>query len=386
MKKIGLLGASGSIGEQTIQVIRDNQADFELVAFSVGKNLETAIKIVEEFSTITYVCCQAQTDVVILETRLNSRFPKLKIGFGATGLSELVNISEIEIIVSAISGFAGIVPTIEAIKAQKTIALANKETLVVAGEIVMPLVKEYGVELLPVDSEHNAIFQALQGEDKAEINKLILTASGGSFRDLTREQLKDVTVEQALNHPNWSMGAHITIDSATMFNKGLEVIEAKHLFDVDFSQIEVLIHHESIIHSLVEFVDHSQIAQLSNPDMKLPIQYALSYPKRQKLFNTKPLKLAKIGSLTFKEVDFERYPALAMAFEVGKLGGSAPCVLNAAKETATQLFLDGKIKFSQIEEIVEAAIKDHELIKLPTVSDLIKLDQAIRKQIERRWS
>ena len=275
---------------------------------------------------------------------------------------------------NAIVGFAGLVPTIEAIKAKKDIALANKETLVVAGHIITKLVKEYDVALLPVDSEHSAIFQSLNGENKKQIKKIILTASGGSFRNKTREELMGVSVAEALNHPNWSMGAKITIDSATLFNKGLEVIEAKWLFDVSYDQIEVLIHPESIIHSMVEFIDTSIIGQLGNPDMRLPIQYALTYPQRDILFGGESLDLAKVATLTFKKPDFKRFKALALAYQAGRDGGSKPCVLNGANEQANELFRRGKIEFLQIEELVEKALNSHRFIKDPTLQQLIEVD------------
>ncbi len=305
---------------------------------------------------------------------LQEKYPDLKVVYGESGLIEIATLPEIEIVLNAIVGFAGLVPTIEAIKAKKDIALANKETLVVAGHIITELVKEYGVKLLPVDSEHSAIFQSLNGEEHNKIKKIILTASGGSFRDKQRDELAGVTVKEALNHPNWSMGAKITIDSATLFNKGLEVMEAKWLFDVDYDQIEVLIHPESIIHSMVEFVDTSIIGQLGNPDMRLPIQYALTYPERDYLIGGESLDLAKIASLTFKKPDFERFRALALAYQAGKSGGSMPCVLNGANEQANELFRNGKIEFLEIENLVEKALNKHQLVKNPTLEQLIEID------------
>lgn len=373
MKYITVLGVTGSIGMQTVDVVKNHRERFKIVAMSAGYNIEKVeeiLKIIE----VEHVCVVRKEDANYLQTK----YPDKKIYYGNDGLVKIATLSEVDIVLNAIVGFAGLLPTIEAIKAKKDIALANKETLVVAGHIITKLVKENGVKLLPVDSEHSAIFQSLNGENSKEIKKIILTASGGSFRDKKREELVGVSVQEALNHPNWSMGAKITIDSATLFNKGLEVIEAKWLFDVDYDQIEVLIHPESIVHSMVEFIDNSIIGQLGNPDMRLPIQYALTYPNRDVLVGSESLDLAKVMTLTFKKPDFERFRALKLAFQAGIDGGSMPCVLNGANEQANELFRNGKIEFLQIEELVEKALSCHRKIKNPTLNELIDIDSWAR--------
>ena len=372
MKNITILGVTGSIGLQAIDVICHNQ-QFNLVAMSAGRNIEELEKIIKKVS-VQHICVIQEVDAL----NLRKKYPHINFYSGEEGLVKIATLENVDVVINAIVGFAGLVPTIEAIKCKKDIALANKETLVVAGHLITKLVHENGVKLLPVDSEHSAIFQALNGEPLKKVHKIILTASGGSFRDKTREQLKDVTVKEALNHPNWSMGAKITIDSATMFNKGLEVIEAKWLFDVDYEDIEVLIHPQSIIHSMVEFVDTSVMAQLGNPDMRLPIQYALSYPDRIPLIESERLDLAKIATLTFRKPDLKRFIALDLAYQAGKIGGSMPCVLNAANEAANSAFLNGKIKFLQIEELVQSAMELHQVIEHPSLEQLIQIDRDIR--------
>lgn len=369
MKNITVLGITGSIGMQTVDVVKNHPDKFKIVAMSAGYN----IKKIEEILTIIdveYICVVRSEDADYLQTK----YPQKNIYHGTEGLIKIATLENVEIVLNAIVGFAGLLPTIEAIKAKKDIALANKETLVVAGHIITKLVAENNVKLLPVDSEHSAIFQSLNGENRKQLKKIILTASGGSFRDKSREELVGVSVKEALNHPNWSMGAKITIDSATLFNKGLEVIEAKWLFGVTYEQIEVLIHPESIIHSMVEFNDTSIIGQLGNPDMRLPIQYALTYPARDVLVGGESLDLAKISTLTFKKPDFKRFKALALAYQAGKIGGSMPCVLNGANEQANELFRNNKIEFLQIEDLVEKALSSHQVIKDPTLSQLIEVD------------
>lgn len=369
MKKITVLGVTGSIGMQTVDVVKNHPDKFKIVAMSAGYNIEKVEEILKIID-VKYICVVNEEDA----DYLRAKYPNKYIYHGTHGLVKIAVLNEVDIVLNAIVGFAGLVPTIEAIKAKKDIALANKETLVVAGHIITKLVKEYDVALLPVDSEHSAIFQSLNGENKKQIKKIILTASGGSFRNKTREELMGVSVAEALNHPNWSMGAKITIDSATLFNKGLEVIEAKWLFAVSYDQIEVLIHPESIIHSMVEFIDTSIIGQLGNPDMRLPIQYALTYPQRDILFGGESLDLTKVATLTFKKPDFKRFKALALAYQAGRDGGSKPCVLNGANEQANELFRRGKIEFLQIEELVEKALNSHRFIKDPTLQQLIEID------------
>lgn len=373
MKNITVLGVTGSIGMQTVDVVKNHLDKFKIVAMSAGYNIKQVEEILEMID-VEYVCVVQKKDAQYLQ----EKYPDLKVTYGQEGLIKIATLPQIDIVLNAIVGFAGLVPTIEAIKAKKDIALANKETLVVAGHIITKLVKENNVRLLPVDSEHSAIFQSLNGEKHQQIKRIILTASGGSFRDKSRDELIGVTVEEALNHPNWSMGAKITIDSATLFNKGLEVIEAKWLFDVSYDQIDVLIHPESIIHSMVEFVDTSVIGQLGNPDMRLPIQYALTYPDRDVLVNGESLDLAKIASLTFKKPDLDRFKALALAYKAGRTGGSMPCVLNGANEIANELFRNNKIEFLQIEELVEKALKAHQVISDPTLEQLVEVDSWAR--------
>ncbi|MFF2440803.1 1-deoxy-D-xylulose-5-phosphate reductoisomerase [Priestia megaterium] len=374
MKKISLLGATGSIGTQTVDIVRAHQEHFELSAISVGRNINEARKIIQQ-------CKPALVSVMKKEDclSLQAEFPSIRFVYGEEGLVEVATHPSTEVLVNAVLGSVGLTPTLEAIKMRKTIAIANKETLVTAGHLVMEAAKKYGADILPVDSEHSAIFQSLQGQDQKAIDRLILTASGGSFRDKTRAELQGVTVEDALNHPNWSMGAKITIDSATMMNKGLEVIEAHWLFDLPYEKIDVLLHKESIIHSMVEYSDTSVIAQLGTPDMRVPIQYALTYPKRMSLPNTKRLSLADIGQLHFAKMDQERFRCLAFAFEAGKAGGTLPTVLNAANEEAVQAFLDGHITFLQIEDVIEKAMNEHTVIQKPCLSTIKEVDLEARE-------
>ncbi|AKP46897.1 1-deoxy-D-xylulose 5-phosphate reductoisomerase [Bacillus smithii 7_3_47FAA] len=377
LKNISLLGATGSIGRQTLDIIRQHSDYFRLSSFSAGRNIEETRKIIKEFSP-KLVSVLEKDDAL----RLKGEFPFVQFVYGEKGLTETALFSESDTVVNAVMGSVGLIPTLEAIKAGKTIALANKETLVTAGHLVMRAAQKYHVDILPVDSEHSAIFQCLQGENSQNVARLILTASGGSFRDRTREELRHVTREEALNHPNWSMGAKITIDSATMMNKGLEVIEAHWLFQMPYEQIDVILHRESIIHSMVEYQDHSVIAQLGTPDMRVPIQYALTYPERLPLPVTKRLNLAAIGSLHFEEVDFDRFRCLAFAYEAGKAGGSMPTVLNAANEVAVKAFLDGKISFLKIEELIGKALEWHTLIKDPDLESIQCIDRETRRFID----
>ena len=373
MKKISILGVTGSIGMQTVDVVVSHPDLFEVIGVSAGRNIEKLKEVIETIHPC-YVSVIEEEDALTLQ----KEYPNIEIYYGKEGLVKIATLEQVNVVLNAVVGFAGLVPTIEAIKLKKDIALANKETLVVAGHIITKLAKENGVVLLPVDSEHSAIFQCLNGEDHGAVDRLLITASGGSFRDKSRDELVGVTKQQALNHPNWSMGAKITIDSATMFNKGFEVIEAHWLFNVDYDHIHVYIHPESIIHSMVEFEDTAVMAQLGTPDMRLPIQYALTYPKRIEIHGSQKLDLAKIASLHFKEPDFNRYPALKMAYDAGKKGGSYPCVLNGANEMANLLFREGKIEFLQIEELVEKAMNAHQVIQDPNVSQLLEIDHWAR--------
>jgi len=377
LKYISILGASGSIGTQTLDVIRAHPDKFRLAAASVGKNVEAARRLIAEFSPRLV----AVADRGAYETLYSEYRGRLAIVYGEEGLVEAAVCSEADIVVTAVVGSIGLVPTLKAIEAGKTIALANKETLVVAGHLVTAAAEKHNVPLLPVDSEHSAIFQCLQGEKHEHVEKLILTASGGSFRDKTREELAHVTVEEALCHPNWSMGAKITIDSATMMNKGFEVIEAHWLFRLPYERIEVVLHRESVIHSLVEFRDTSVLAQLGTPDMRVPIQYALTYPERLPLSVAKPLNLATLGTLHFAPVDFDRYRCLWLAYEAGKRGGSLPVVLNAANEEAVAAFLAGRIPFLAIEEWIERALERHRLVSDPQLEEIREIDADTRAYV-----
>lgn len=380
MKQIHLLGATGSIGTQTLDIIRHYPDKFRLVTLSFYKNIEKGIEIIKEFNP-EYVSVGTKE----IAEQLRSHFPHILIDYGLESMVQAAAYEsaskENTVVVTAVVGSVGLTPTLAAIKKGYTIALANKETLVTAGDLVITEAKKNNVTILPVDSEHSAIFQALHAGDTREINRLIITASGGALRDYSREELEDVTVEMALNHPNWSMGAKITIDSATMMNKGFEVIEAHHLFNLSYDQIETLIHRESVIHSMVEFCDYSIIAQLGTPDMRLPIQYALTYPNRLPIKQSQPLNFADVSTLQFEPMDFDRYPILSYAYEAGRIGGSMPVVLNSSNDAAVRLFLEGKIKFLEIEKIVYNELKEHNLIKDPTLETILELDQEIKRKI-----
>ncbi|WJQ01941.1 1-deoxy-D-xylulose-5-phosphate reductoisomerase [Geobacillus stearothermophilus] len=377
MKYISILGASGSIGQQTLDVMRAHPDKFRLAAASVGKNVEAARKLIVEFSPVLVAVTDRDT-YEVLRCEYSGR---TAVVYGEEGLVEAAVCPQADVVVTAVVGSVGLVPTLKAIEAGKTIALANKETLVVAGHLVTAAAKRRGVPLLPVDSEHSAIFQCLQGEKREHVEKLILTASGGSFRDRTREELAHVTVEEALRHPNWSMGAKITIDSATMMNKGFEVIEAHWLFGLPYERIDVVLHRESVIHSLVEFRDTSILAQLGTPDMRIPIQYALAYPERLPLAAAKPLDLAALGALHFAPVDFDRYRCLRFAYEAGKRGGSLPTVLNAANEEAVAAFLAGRIPFLAIEEWIERALERHQPVDDPQLEEIREIDADVRAYV-----
>ncbi|MBD8025737.1 1-deoxy-D-xylulose-5-phosphate reductoisomerase [Ureibacillus sp. Re31] len=376
MKKISLLGATGSIGIQTVDILRNNLDCFKLVALSSGKNIEKTREIINDLQP-ELVSVQQEQDAL----QLQKEYPHIQFTFGTKGLVEVATHPDSTVLVNAVLGSVGLESTLAAIRMGKTIAIANKETLVTAGHLVMAEARKYNVAILPVDSEHSAIFQSMNGENPKQIERLILTASGGSFRDKTREQLKGVTVKDALNHPNWSMGAKITIDSATMMNKGLEVIEAHVLFNMPFEKIDVLLHKESIIHSLVEYHDTSVIAQLGTPDMRVPIQYALSYPDRLPLVGGNRLNLAQIGQLHFKEVDFDRFRALKLAYDAGRAGGSILTAMNAANEAAVALFLEEKITFLQIEEMIEQVMNDHQNILMPDLETILHVDSETRKTV-----
>ncbi|TKJ91584.1 1-deoxy-D-xylulose-5-phosphate reductoisomerase [Paenibacillus sp. CFBP13512] len=373
MKKLAILGSTGSIGTQTLDVVRAHPEAFEVEGLAAGNNIELLIQQVLEFKP-SKVSVGSKQSAEQIKQQLPSH---IEVFYGEQGLIEIAAGTDADTVVTAVMGSMGLPSTLAAIDAGKTIGLANKETLVTAGHLVTARARQKGVQLLPIDSEHSALFQCLNGEPRERVHQLTLTASGGSFRDLTREQLKHVTVADALKHPNWSMGSKITIDSATMANKGLEVIEAHWLFDMPYDQISVLLHPESIIHSFVEFVDTSIIAQLGNPDMRVPIQYALTYPDRQQAPSSR-LSLAQIGQLNFREMDYNRFPCLSMAFEAGRLGGTAPTVFNAANEIAVARFLNGEIPFLLIEDIIADALQQHEVIANPELEVIYATDAQTR--------
>lgn len=379
MRYVSIIGSTGSIGTQTLEVIRE-QGDFKVSALAAGSNIELLEKQAREFKPFI-VGVFVEEKAAELKNRLKDT--NIKVVSGMDGLIEVSVQEKSSIVVTAVVGMIGIRPTIAAIQAGKDIALANKETLVTAGHLIMPMVKEKGVNLYPVDSEHSAIFQCLQGEEMREIDSLIITASGGPFRKYTLKDLEHVTVADALNHPNWSMGSKITIDSATLVNKGLEVIEAKWLFDVDFDQINVVVQPKSIIHSMVQFLDGGVMAQLGTPDMKLPIQYALYYPHRRSLGGER-LNFAQIGSLTFEEPPIDVLKGLKYAYDAGRIGGSMTTVLNAANEKAVSLFLNEKIQFLDIYRIIEDAMNAHTVIENPSLEEILETEQWVYDFIESR--
>ena len=370
MKKIAILGSTGSIGTQTLEIVRTNK-DIKVTALAAGRNIDLLEKQIREFEP---KLAAVWSEELASELKSRVRDIQVKILSGMDGLLAVASEQESEILVTAIVGMIGILPTIEAIKAGKDIALANKETLVTAGHIIMPLAEKHHVSILPVDSEHSAIFQSLQGGQRKSLHKILLTASGGPFRGKKREELENIQVEDALKHPNWEMGRKITIDSSTMVNKGLEVIEAKWLFGVTVDQIQVVVQPQSIIHSMVEYEDGAVIAQLGTPDMKLPIQYALYYPERRYLPGER-LDFETLTQITFEKPDTETFYGLKLAIEAGKKGGSLPTVFNAANEKAVALFLDRKIRYLQIPEIIRACMEEHENIADPTVEEILKTEQ-----------
>ena len=380
MKKIGILGSTGSIGTQTLEVVRANR-DLQVLALAAGHNIRKLEEQIREFHPVMAAVWQEEDAKKLREAVADL---DVKIVSGMEGLIEMAVLPETEILVTAIVGMIGIRPTIEAIKAGKDIALANKETLVTAGHIIMPLAKQHQIRILPVDSEHSAIFQSLNGEKPERIAKILLTASGGPFRGRKREELKNIRVEDALKHPNWSMGQKITIDSATLVNKGLEVIEAKWLFGVDLDRIQVVVQPQSVIHSMVQYVDGAVIAQLGTPDMKLPIQYALYYPDRRFLAGDR-LDFAKLGSITFEEPDMDTFSGLKFAMDASRAGGSMPTVFNAANERAVAKFLDRKIGFLDIYEIIAFCMQEHKIIVSPSVEDILETEWAVYEMIESRW-
>lgn len=377
MKKISLLGSTGSIGTQTLEVVREH-GDIQVVALAAGTRIEELAKQIREFRP--KLACVA-TKEGASELKLLVSDMNVKIVYGSQGLIEAATLDLTDMVVTAVVGMMGIVPTIEAIKAHKDIALANKETLVTAGHIIMKLAKEHRVSIYPVDSEHSAIFQCLHGENKKELDKILLTASGGPFRGKNAEFLRTVQLEDALKHPNWSMGKKITVDSATMVNKGLEVIEAQWLFNIPFDKIQVIVQPQSIIHSMVQFIDGSILAQMGNPDMRIPIQYALYYPNRRNL-DIKPLDLYELGQITFEKPDIETFKGLAYAYKAVKKGGNVPTVFNAANEYAVRCFLNKKITFLQIYDMIEYAMSVIPFIDNPNIEQILETEQSVYERLD----
>ena len=371
MKKIAILGSTGSIGTQTLDVVREHSDELQVVALAAGSNKERLKEQIKEFHP-KLVSLSDEKKAQELKEELAG--DQVEVVCGMEGLIEVAGADSADVVVTAVVGMMGILPTMEAIKKGKDIALANKETLVTAGHLIIPMAKEYGVSILPVDSEHSAIFQSLQGEPKAALDKILLTASGGPFRGKSAEFLETVTLEDALNHPNWSMGPKITIDSSTMVNKGLEVMEAKWLFGVDYSQIEVVIQPQSIIHSMVQYVDGAIIAQLGTPDMRVPIEYALFYPERRSLSGDR-LDFSKLSQITFEKPDYKVFRGLSLAIEAGKTGGTMPTVFNAANERAVAKFLKGEIKYTDIVRSIEKCMDAHKVSAHPDLEEILATEQ-----------
>ena len=376
-RKIGILGSTGSIGTQTLEIVRSNP-DFKVIALAAGSNVDLMEKQAREFQP---ELCVMWTEEAAKELRLRLSDTSVTVLAGMDGLLTLAVMPEIQILVTAIVGMIGLRPTIAAIKAGKIIALANKETLVTAGHIIMPLAAKMEVPILPVDSEHSAIFQSMCGQSRKKVSKILLTASGGPFRGKKRQELLDITVEDALKHPNWSMGRKITIDSATLVNKGLEVIEAKWLFEVEPENIQVVVHPQSVIHSMVEYVDGAVIAQLGVPDMKLPIQYALTYPDRRPM-EGKKLDFYELSSMTFEKPDTDTFRGLSMAYDAIAAGGSMPTVFNAANEKAVSLFLNREIKFLEIYDLIQGAMENHKVKENPTVEEILEAEAEAYEYID----
>ncbi|MCH8004312.1 MAG: 1-deoxy-D-xylulose-5-phosphate reductoisomerase [Nanoarchaeota archaeon] len=395
MKKLSILGSTGSIGTQTLDIVKNNPDEFKIVGLTTNKNIELLKKQIIEFKPEAVgVMDNEKADLLKKDVDIN-------VYSGIDGIIKIATLNEVDTVVNSLVGSIGVKPTIEAIKNKKNIALANKETLVTAGSIVMEEVRKNNVSLMPIDSEHSAIFQCLNKEINNDsninnnlnneiknneyndvVNKITITASGGPFKDYLKEQLENVTVKDALNHPTWNMGNKITIDSATLMNKGFEVIETHWLYGIDYEKIKVVIHPQSIIHSMVEFKDSSTLAQLSLPDMKLPIQYALIYPKRLSL-NIKKLNLTEIKNLSFEKPNFELFPCLKYAYDAGKIGGTIPCVLNAANEIVVYAFLDNKIKFLDIPKLIDKMIKQHNVIKNPDLTQILDVDKKIKEEAQK---
>lgn len=380
MKKIGILGSTGSIGTQTLEIVR-KEKDLQVVSLAAGHNVELMEKQIREFMPVT---AAMWSEEAARDLRGRIKDLPVKVVSGMEGLLEVSTVPQMQVLVTGIVGMIGIRPTIAAIEAGKDIALANKETLVTAGHIIMPLAAAKGIRILPVDSEHSAIFQSMHGENRARVSRILLTASGGPFRGKKKEELANMTVEDALKHPNWSMGKKVTIDSASLCNKGLEVMEARWLFDVDLEQIQVVVHPQSILHSAVEYADGAVMGQMGVPDMKLPIQYALFYPDRRPM-DTGKIDLCKLGQLTFEEPDTETFRGLSLAYQAAKRGGSLPTVFNAANERAVALFLQKKIRFLQIPELIEASMEAHSVVDCPTVEQILSAEAETYEYIKLKY-
>lgn len=379
MKKIAILGSTGSIGTQTLEIVDHYGEDLDVCALAAGSNIE---KLEEQIRKYRPRLAALWSEKACEELRVKVADLPVKVVCGMEGLLEIATMEESEVLVTAIVGMIGIRPTIAAIEAGKTIALANKETLVTAGHIIMPLAAKKGVPILPVDSEHSAIFQSMQGEKREQVEKILITASGGPFRGKTRAEMASMQVEDALKHPNWSMGKKITIDSSTLVNKGLEVIEAKWLFDVGLDQIQVVVHPQSIIHSMVQYVDGGIMAQLGTPDMKLPIQYALFYPDRRSM-DGKRVDFYDLAQITFEAPDLENFPGLALAYKAAKIGGSMPTVLNAANEKAVELFLNRKLSYLGITDAIAMAMESHRVIQNPSVEEILETQKESEEAVLR---
>lgn len=376
MKKLSILGSTGSIGTQTLDIVKNNPHEFKIVGLTANKNIELLKNQINEFKPEAVAVMDNEKADLLKED------VDITVYSGIDGIIKIAALDETDTVVNSLVGSIGVKPTVEAIRNKKNIALANKETLVTAGSIVMEEVKKNDVNLMPIDSEHSAIFQCINGENINDINKIIITASGGPFRDYTKQQLENVSVDGALNHPTWNMGNKITIDSATLMNKGFEVIEAHWLYGIGYKDIEVVTHPQSIIHSLVEFKDNSTVAQLSLPDMKMPIQYALSYPKRFEL-NVKKLNLTEVKNLSFEKPNFELFPCLKYAYDAGNIGGTIPAVLNAVNEVAVYAFLDNKIKFLDIPRLIKTMIEKHNVIKNPVLNEILEIDKKIKEETQK---
>ena len=376
MKKLSILGSTGSIGTQTLDIVKNNPHELKVVGLTANKNIKLLKNQINEFKPEAVAVMDNEKADLLKEDVDITVYSRID------GIIKIAALDETDTVVNSLVGSIGVKPTVEAIRNKKNIALANKETLVTAGSIVMEEVKKNDVNLMPIDSEHSAIFQCLNGENINDINKIIITASGGPFRDYTKQQLENVSVNDALKHPTWNMGNKITIDSATLMNKGFEVIEAHWLYGIGYKDIEVVTHPQSIIHSLVEFKDNSTVAQLSLPDMKMPIQYALSYPKRFEL-NVKKLNLTEVKNLSFEKPNFELFPCLKYAYDAGNIGGTIPAVLNAVNEVAVYAFLDNKIKFLDIPRLIKTMIEKHNVIKNPVLNEILEIDKKIKEETQK---